>query len=738
MSQETSTNRIFLFFPPIGNSAHGIGGRRFGTRKPFEPGDGSMSSGNQPEEDSSARELPQSRQLDGISNDPGPGRPIRETEWTQAALHQGDCRGMQIGNCVILDRLGAGSEVMVFKARHRRLGFVVALKILPASVARDRMAATRLQREIEAIARLKHTNIVAVLEADEDRGIPFLVMEYVEGRDLDQLVRDRGPLPVGEAIDVLIQAARGLEAAHSHGIVHHNIKPSNLMLDSNGVVRVLDLSAARIMDASSPFAEPEGGRGSESGMSGILDYRAPEQAKDSLRADHRADIYSLGCTLYYLMTGREPFVGDTVLKQLMAHQQQPAPSLRARRPDAPSALEHAFQKMMAKRPEDRPDSMTAVIALLEACKMVAKAPAPATELPKPDRASSIFAQRNVEAAQSGGSDFNLDDLNLDVRSEVHLPPLPINPRQSRSKPVALPSSNPPRLASRTAVLIAIGAMGVLGAAFLRFVVFSGASATDLNQPSNAMSGPKSTLPSTDGNPKHPEGSHFIPQPEPIVQTIFDGKSSKGWMLTDRKRLPPESLQIDGLNPHRTNSYLIVYEQKVGDFVLDCDYKLSKGCNSGVFLRVGDLNDPVHTGIEVTLDDTTEAGIGDSGAFNGLVAPRNNAQKPAGQWNHLTITATGPVLAVSLNGTDVSQINLDQWTVPGKRPDGTDHKFKDIAIARLPRSGYLGFQNLRGDCWFKNIKMKAPRIPSTRRKTDPHGDLSTLSARSERQGFSRPL
>ena len=203
-------------------------------------------------------------------------------------------------------------------------------------------------------------------------------MEYVEGRDLDGVVRQGGPLSVVQAIDYLVQAARGLEAAHAEGIVHRDIKPSNLMLDAQGAVRVLDLGLARLVDASNPFGQAAGGRLTESGMyMGTVDYMAPEQADDSRRADHRADIYGLGCTLHYLLTGREPFIGETVLKRLMAHQERPAPLLRAARPDVPAALEDAFQKMMAKRPADRPPSMTAVITLLEACRTAAaEAPGP--------------------------------------------------------------------------------------------------------------------------------------------------------------------------------------------------------------------------------------------------------------------------------------------------------------------------------------------------------------------------
>ena len=151
------------------------------------------------------------------------------------------------------------------------------------------------------------------------------------------------------------------------------------------------------------------------------------------------------------------------------------------------------------------------------------------------------------------------------------------------------------------------------------------------------------------------------------------------MLCDGKPLADEFVQTDGLNPHGTGSYIVVYEEKLGDFVLDFDYKLTKGCNSGVFIRVGDLKDPVYTGLEIALDDTTGTGMHDSGAFYDLVAPKTNAQKPAGEWNHMTITAKGPKIAVVLNGEEVSTIDLDQWNEPGKRPDGSDHKFSKVAI-----------------------------------------------------------
>jgi hypothetical protein len=192
---------------------------------------------------------------------------------------------------------------------------------------------------------------------------------------------------------------------------------------------------------------------------------------------------------------------------------------------------------------------------------------------------------------------------------------------------------------------------------------------------------------------------------PHWRSLFDGSSAKGWILCDHKPLPPSHLQADGLNPHGTGSYLVVHEETFGDFELDFEYKLSRGCNSGVFLRVGDLKDPVYTGLEVALDDTTGSGLHDSGALYDLVAPGTNVQKPAGEWNWMTIRAAGPRISVTLNGKEVTSINLDEWNEAGKRPDGSSHKFSNVAIGKLPRSGFLGFQDHGSDCWFRKVRIK---------------------------------
>lgn len=200
---------------------------------------------------------------------------------------------------------------------------------------------------------------------------------------------------------------------------------------------------------------------------------------------------------------------------------------------------------------------------------------------------------------------------------------------------------------------------------------------------------------------------FVVAAEEGFKTIFDGKSPEGWLTNgDSKPLRAENVQSDGLNPHGSGGYIVMYKTPMKDFELDFDYKLSKGCNSGVFVRVGDPKDPVMTGLEIALDDTTGTGMHDSGAIYDLVAPKTNAQKPAGEWNHMTLVAKGPKVDVTINGKAVSSIDMDQWGEKGKRPDGSSHKFSEVTIKDLNQKGYFGFQDHGQDCWYKNVKVKA--------------------------------
>ena len=284
------------------------------------------------------------------------------TKFQAQEIYQGRAKSLILGNYTILDRIGAGGMGQVFKAEHRRMKRIVAIKMLPRNVTKDAAAVARFQREVEAAARLSHANIVAAYDADEAGGVHFLAMEYVEGSDLSALVKKNGRLPVAKAVNYVLQAARGLEFAHAEGVVHRDIKPANLLLDKKGVVKILDMGLARIDPGGAAAAQAElTGTGA---VLGTIDYMAPEQALSAKHVDARADIYSLGCTLHYLLVGKAVYGGDTLMARLLAHRENPIPSLGA---GVPEQVEAVFRKMVAKSIEDRYQTMSQVVADLEQC-----------------------------------------------------------------------------------------------------------------------------------------------------------------------------------------------------------------------------------------------------------------------------------------------------------------------------------------------------------------------------------
>jgi serine/threonine protein kinase len=289
------------------------------------------------------------------------------TKYQAQLVYQGKTKGLVFGEYVVLDKIGQGGMGVVLKAQHRKLKRQVAIKVLPAATMKSPDVVRRFYREVEAAGRLIHPNVVTAYDAGETEGMHYLAMEFVDGKDLASIVADRGVFDVRHAVDCVVQAAKGLAAAHAAGIVHRDMKPGNLLLDKKGVVKILDMGLARVSHSFGDSEAERSERLTESGqVMGTCDYMAPEQAEDTRSADHRADVYSLGCTLYRLLTGQPPYKADSLIKTLLAHREAPVPSLRKQRPDVPAEVDAIFQRMVAKRPQDRPQSMQEVIDELQA------------------------------------------------------------------------------------------------------------------------------------------------------------------------------------------------------------------------------------------------------------------------------------------------------------------------------------------------------------------------------------
>jgi serine/threonine protein kinase len=274
----------------------------------------------------------------------------------------------RLGTYELLSRLGQGGMGMVYLARQTMLDRPVAVKVLQAERVSDPDFIARFRREVRAVAQLDHPNIVRALDASEVAGQHFLVMEYIQGRDLDRQVKETGPLLEIEVVDVLRHAALGLQYIHDRGLVHRDIKPSNLIRTPEGIVKILDLGLARSLLSGN-------GLGSITRQDirlGTAAYMAPEQARDSRKVDARADIYSLGCTVYFLLTGQPPFPYGNLGEVLVAHQKERPRPLASFRPDLSPEIVELIDAIMAKNVRHRPQTAAAVIEYLDAIRSSSK------------------------------------------------------------------------------------------------------------------------------------------------------------------------------------------------------------------------------------------------------------------------------------------------------------------------------------------------------------------------------
>lgn len=314
------------------------------------------------------------------------------TSFQANQIADGNGKELVLGSYRLLEPIGEGGMGQVFKARHVRMDRIVALKFIPKELLSNPQAVARFYREVRAVAQLSHPNIVTAYEVNQEGYTHYFAMEFMEGIDLSRLVRQSGPLTIPQACDYIRQAALGLQHAHEKGMVHRDIKPGNLIVGratagGSPVVKVLDFGLARfeIQDRQVTRLTKVGH------VIGTVDYLSPEQAGDAREVDIRADIYSLGCSLFYLLTAKPPFEGAGAAERMIARVVNDAPSVRTLRPDAPPVLEKVLAKMLARNRGERYQTPAEVVAALEPFSQLAEVqpwPATAVQSPPPPNITS--------------------------------------------------------------------------------------------------------------------------------------------------------------------------------------------------------------------------------------------------------------------------------------------------------------------------------------------------------------
>lgn len=294
------------------------------------------------------------------------------TKWQVMQLLSGKA-AFFLGKYKLLNLLGVGGMGRVFLAEHTIMHRKVALKVISKEFSNNPDALKQFQAEARAIATLNHINIVQAYNFESEGDRYYIVMEYVDGQSLEKRVQKEGPLPINDVISYLRQSAKALQHAHQRNMIHCDIKPDNLLLNQDGQIKILDMGIAKLNDPKKKgqVSEPEPTSDSqakkdESHILGTVDYLAPEMASGEVEADPRVDIYSLGCTMFFLLTGQVPYPETTLIERILAHQEKPPRDPRELRPDTPKELAYIILKMEEKKSEDRYQSMDEVLAALDA------------------------------------------------------------------------------------------------------------------------------------------------------------------------------------------------------------------------------------------------------------------------------------------------------------------------------------------------------------------------------------
>jgi serine/threonine-protein kinase len=283
------------------------------------------------------------------------------TSWHVEKLMDKKYRGFSLGKYRMLRLIGSGGMSTVYLAEHKLMHRQRAIKVLPKRRVNDSSYLARFHLEAQATSQLDHPNIVRCYDVDNEGDTHYIVMEFIEGKDLNTIVKQEGPLSLELACNYIAQAAEGLQHAHEKGLIHRDVKPANLLVDTKGILKILDLGLALFSDNERASLTVE----HNENVLGTADYLAPEQAVNSHKVDHRADIYGLGCALYFVLTGHPPFPEGTLAQRIAKHQTQSPDDIRKDRPDCPRDLADICMKMRQKRPEQRYANMSEVAVALE-------------------------------------------------------------------------------------------------------------------------------------------------------------------------------------------------------------------------------------------------------------------------------------------------------------------------------------------------------------------------------------
>lgn len=592
-----------------------------------------------------------------------------------------DLIGRRFGQYELQELIGQGGMGMVYRARHLKLDRSVAFKVLPHTVPAGDQTVQRFEREMQAVGRLHHPNIVQAFDADEVDGIHFLAMEYVDGVNLSELLKRHGPLPVAEACELIRQAAIGLQHAFEHGLVHRDVKPGNLMLNRQGTVKLLDLGLALLQ--GNPLAET--GELTETGqLMGTVDYMAPEQAENTHDVDIRADIYSLGATLYALLTGSAPFAGaryDSLLKKMAALAAESAAPIRDTHPDVPPELAAIVDRMLFREPAKRFSEPREVVAALSPFA----GPVNLKDLISLNEASDVQSPSfedtaSVSADLIGDTSVSRDRTERSTDANV------------RKQPIVKPAFRQ----RRTVVFVASGVIAITVLA----AIVSYFSDRQWTRPGGAAD--------------IEEGVAADNRDEGLAESwiaLFDGSDTSQWIdLGTFEVRNGELVGSPGELARTRNAY--------GNFELEFDWRISEGGNGGVFYRerAAGLSQKNGGGTEFQLLDNEGHSNGRhpktrAGALYSVVGSDVDVTRPVGEFNTSRIVCRESRVEHWLNGAKLFEYDPGSDDFRKALAEATP-KYRQFAGAE--RSGHIYLQCDSGTVAFRRIRIREQptgQIPS---------------------------